>query len=835
MAEPTDRAAAPRDAPARWLTEGPASARARGLLVCALILLPQVVLFLPSLVGARVLLPLDALQAPGVYLPVEPGAQPYRPLDPVMSDLVFELEHERRYAVEAVRSLRIPLWNPLNYCGTPFVAANHTSVFYPLRLLDYLFPGPGVIAWGQLAKAWLAGVGAYLCLRRVLGVLPLAAAFGAALWPNVGFLVLWAGFTISQVGAHLPWMLLAADGTLRRPRSAWPVGLACATAVLLVSGHAAVAVHVLLGTGLFALFRLGSLVAARDAAPPRVGAACLALAFGVGAGVLLSGPQTLPTLEYMRESWRIQQRQAGHVETPPVGLPALPAVAMPFVLGSSQRGSLITHGGNRLEGPQAAYAGLLSLCVLAPLAFLRRRGRGLQWFWVGLGLLGLAQVLGIPGLVAVFRLPGLDTLRNNRLTLFSAWSIVALATVGLDVLLRREFAWRAWCWLPLLLCAAAAGACLLLAQTPPEVVGLAERALVEGGPAWAPPLDTSAGIQGVALWFERMFTGYALLAAVALLAWLALRRRTAAAPWFAPALGLLALAEVVQQGHGVNLQCDPALYFPRTPVLSHLATLGPGRLVGDQGALPAVLNQTHGLQDIRGYDATDPARYVQLLELFRDERSPPAFDYAALQGFMPRLPSPLADLLGLRFLLRFGAAGPSAVFASGGWSIEERPTALPRAHLPARAERVEDSSRRLELLGRSDFDPRQVVYLESEEPLPVDTAPARGTARFVRDEPEQLELALDIQAGGWLVLADRWAPGWRARVDGVERPVLVADHALRAVRVEPGERRLVFTYEPASWRAGLLCAAAGLLCVLGWLGFGRGRAGVAAEQQPPPR
>jgi hypothetical protein len=162
------------------------------------VLVPQFVLFGPSLVGARVLLPLDILEESANYLPFDPQAASYRPIEPALSDLVFSFEPNRRFSVEAARAGRIPLWNPLNYCGTPFLAANHPSFFYPLRVIDYLFPGTAAIAWGQLAKAVLAGIGIYLFARRVLRVSFWPAAVGAALWPNVHSLVLWAGFEVSQ-------------------------------------------------------------------------------------------------------------------------------------------------------------------------------------------------------------------------------------------------------------------------------------------------------------------------------------------------------------------------------------------------------------------------------------------------------------------------------------------------------------------------------------------------------------------------------------------------------------------------------------------------------------
>lgn len=794
----------------------PRSRAQRIWILLALILLPQFVLFGPSIVGARVLLPLDILEQGTVYAPFDFQSPPERQVDYVLSDLVFELEPERVYAAESVRSGRIPFWNPLNYCGTPFLAANHSSVFYPLRIIDYLWPGPISIAWVQLVKGLLAGIGAYLFARRVLRVSFWPAAVGAAVWPNVGFLVLWAGFTISQVGAHLPWLLLCADETIRKPKSFWPAALALATAVLLVSGHASIAAHVLLATGLYAIFRIADVHGVAGVFAKRGLAAAGALVLAWAAGFLVSGPQTLPTLDYMRESLRIQKRQEGKIESKAVGLAGLPTIVMPYFDGSSQRHTILTVHGNRPESTPAAYAGMLALLVLAPLGFLKRRLLRFQFFWLALGFLGLTAVLGVPLIEKVFELPGLNTLRNNRFTLVTAWSTVAMMVAGLEVLVRGEVRWTRWSWIPAALLALVIGVCVWRVGHRPEVFDQVEKLITTNTGSGNPPLDTLDGVARVSRWFTRVAIGYALLAGVGLVLWFRLRTRWGATSQAAALLGVLAIAEVTLQGYDANVQAAPELYYPRVPVLQKIASLPPGRMVGMK-CLPACLNQSHGLVDVRGYDAADPLRIVELLRCFKHEQAGNGSDYAAVQWWFPHLPHGLARLVGLRYLLAFGPqAPPNAVFTHGGYSLYEMQGWLPRAFFAARGEVANDKAARLAALSKPEFDPRAVVYLESESPLPVDAAPGAGTATFTVDEPERVVLALDVQSPGWLVLSDRWTSDWKARVDGVEQPVLPADHAFRAVHVASGAKTLEFTYEPKSWRHGLLALAAGLALLVAW-------------------
>ena len=69
---------------------------------------------------------------------------------------------------------------------------------------------------------------------------------------------------------------------------------------------------------------------------------------------------------------------------------------------------------------------------------------------------------------------------------------------------------------------------------------------------------------------------------------------------------------------------------------------------------------------------------------------------------------------------------------------------------------------------------------------------------------------------GYVVLADAFAPGWRAMLDGHAVTVLRADGLFRAVAVPPGEHALEMVYAPTSVTAGLLLGACGLLVAGGW-------------------
>lgn len=108
--------------------------------------------------------------------------------------------------------------------------------------------------------------------------------------------------------------------------------------------------------------------------------------------------------------------------------------------------------------------------------------------------------------------------------------------------------------------------------------------------------------------------------------------------------------------------------------------------------------------------------------------------------------------------------------------------------------------------------------------------PARPLSYVLEEHrPTRLAFRVSAPADGWVVLTDRWARGWEATVDGEDVEVLGADFLFRAVHVEAGSRRLVFTYRPFG-HPWLLGASWGLIGIVALSSLG-GR----AIARPPRR
>jgi hypothetical protein len=814
-------------------------------IVVAGIVLGQVILYGPSLAGRKVLLPLDYLAMSDVYLPRTPEMARIQPHDPVAMDLVLLMEPQRRFAAAENAAGRMAVWAPYHFAGAPFIWPK----FSPFLALQSCTQSPEVLAWSGLAAALVAGLGAYVFFRRILAVGFWPATICAWCYPLTAFFIFWQGYATDLAVYWLPWLLLAVEGTARGGSRFAPVGLGIVTGLVLVSGHLDVAGQVLLGSGLYGMWCLVD--AHRGNWFGRASRrALLTLAVSWALGFLLAAPQILPLLEYSRTGARMMHRSAGKEERPPVGLVSLPQVVLPLFYGSTETGSFPAFPAgetNLVESSAAAYAGLVATLFVAPLAFCSRRHLRINCFWALLALFGLSWCLNVPGFVHLLRLPGLNLMSHVRLTFLTAFAVLALACVGLEVLSRGIPQWRRWFWLPLGMLLGLGGWCCFRTAVLPEPM---ESKLVNVGvPLNSNRFEPDGDMVGrVQRWFVHQYTAGAVLCGLGLTGWcfLGSRRRGEHVPdkgeetsgeavervpavlgpaWFLPTVGGVLIGELLWFGYGRNAQCDPALYYPSIPALEQVAKAEPGRIIGNE-CLPPALAAICRLRDIRGYDSVDPARMTELINTAAGP-TPYTASYAVTQWLAPkttprpdgtlRLP-PVLDMLGVRYVIYRGEPPPQTrpLFQSPDYWVLENRAALPRAFVPGRVEVVRDPKARLELLASPEFAPREVAYVEEPVTLPNS---CEGNAEILKEMPTRIQLSVRMATPGLVVLADHWDQGWRAYLDDRPTPISRANHAVRGVVVPAGTGTLEFRYEPASFAWGLRCSVMAAAASLAWLGL----------------
>jgi hypothetical protein len=183
------------------------------------------------------------------------------------------------------------------------------------------------------------------------------------------------------------------------------------------------------------------------------------------------------------------------------------------------------------------------------------------------------------------------------------------------------------------------------------------------------------------------------------------------------------------------------------------------------------------------------------------------------------------------FILAAGAPDPDPAALELAYDGEVRlyryREFLPRAWLAPEASVLPETGvyRRLADPG---FDPRRTVLFEAEPSCHAETpaGPEVGAeqpleALVLDRRAERVALETRSPRFAYLVLSESFDPGWKARVDGREVPILRANLNFRAVPLGPGRHRVEMTYAPASYRWGWIACGLSLGGLLGVLGAAR--------------
>jgi len=795
-----------------------------------LLILP-VLLVGPALLPGRAFLPLLPVSLPPLSLedPAAGDAALER-ANWLTSDALLPFWTDALSQRAAVRAGALPTWDPLLGLGEPLAAGSLVGAWYPPNWLHHLLPPHVAFGWLALLHLALAGWGMARFLRmrgftgsaQLLGALALQAS-------GYGVLHLHLGMKVAAA-VWLPWCLEAAEGVLRRERLAGP-RLALCTALSFLAGFPPIAIFVLLTTAASATAR--AYASSRSAQLPR-------LAAWLGLGVLGASVALLPTWEAVGLSLRapvdaatIAAQALPHAALSTALLPGLfglptdaffaPQNPLAWWLTGVQETHLAMQA-NALEWSVHAGLAVLLLALSGIVAAPRR---------AMLPALLLACVLGfafgVPPASWLYALPGLDLGAPGRV-LAVGWVLWPwLAAIGFECLLQRK--------LPALIMAlvlslgcVALGTGLWTGIDPETFPARLEEVLVQRHAKtldevreFVPPQTArlaASRLRSEGGWLALLALG----AALATTATLVCGRRgpagargtvtlVALAPWLLlmgiESLRLASTSLAPRHLEGPLLPDSPALDAVR-------AAAGSGRVLRVDRSPSGVaevqrlfrpnLLSAYGVRDLTPYVVFPSADLVAAME----EMDP----WSRYRSGVSRLShpdfldAPLLDVLRVTCILSTQPLDHPRLehtFGIEGFHVYRRapgPGGMPEAS-------VYPST------GHPDTvagEPRaRLTFPPLTQPVP--TAPAWRPGRIVvrRPSPTRLDVQVLDSSGGWLVMYDRWYPGWKVTVNGADAEMHRAQGVVRAVRIPAGNSLVRTKFEPWSLRYG---AALSLIAAL---------------------
>ncbi len=713
----------------------------------------------------------------------------------------------------------VPLWNPYNNCGVPFLAQWNTMPLYPGALIYLLLPLTWSLSFFCLLHLWFAGLGAYFLARRWTGD-NFAAAFAGVAFAFNGMtlnLLMWPSHIATF--AWMPWVVLAVERAWREGGQRIFIAALAGAMQMLAGGPETILFTWLVLAALW----VGELLSARgrparssDGAENTCGLtgglanaaaaarmAVLRFPLVVALVAMLAAAQLLPFLDLVAHS----QRETGFADT-------------------------------RWSVPSSGWANFL-----VPMAFGHISNMGVFFQanqgWTSSYYLGMATLV----LVAV----GICSVRQKRV-----WLLTAIAGCALIFAFgEHTFIYRGLRQLipQLSFMTYPVKFLLLVTFLAPLLAAfaLARSKIGEAGPDRAPAKATQTWLGiGAAL--------LALLVAVLIWSW-----RSPAVPDMASATLVNGLTRVVFLVASVGLlvasvrMTKPAfqrvaplalLLVVWLDVLTHMPTQNPtvAPWIYEPGLarVKLAMQPQPGPGESRAMLSAAAAReFTQFVSRKpEDNFIIKRLGYFAncnlldgvpkVNGFFSLYPRECGELNAVLYgstnlhasgLLDFLAVSQmTAPGRSFEWMARTNFSPLITA---GQTPVFLDDINAERLLFRPDFDGRKVVMLPPEAKSTITvTNPAVVRLKGWRFTAQRVDLEVEAASAALVVVAQTYFHCWRAYVDGGSVPLWRANYAFQAVEVPAGNHQVGLVYEDRAFRVGawisalawLVCAAGCALC-----------------------
>ncbi len=698
------------------------------------------------------------------------------------------------YHREAFWRGEIPLWNPYNDCGLPFLAQWNTLTLYPLSLIYLLLPLPWSLSLFCLTHLFIAGMGMYFLAHRWTGNRLAAAVAGTVfafngltwhslMWPN----------DIAALG-WMPWVVLAMERAWQQGGRAIAVA-ALAGAMQMLAGAPEVIILTWAFVGTLWLMQFFTGEVARPKMIFRGGLAGLMVAG-------LAAAQLLPFLELLKHSHRDTNYADADWAMPATGL--LNYLVPLFHCVAARRGVYMQIG-QYWTSSYYLGGGVVALALLTAWRVRQRR----VWLLAGLILFSLLMALGGHGfLYPVLRkiAPQLGFMRFPiKFVVLATFAIPLLAAQGVAWLrglpmdnLRPE--WNRLTGLMMALIALIIGI-LVLARTY-RVPGDDLKMTISNGVRSAVFLPAILGC--LALLRRKMETRARILFQIALVVMLWMDVFTHV-PNLSPTVSpqVYVPDQMRQYFASKDPQWDAEIRPGNARVMQTLASLNKMYW----GGLENPVDDTFGRR-VTLYDNVNLLDHIPKIDgfysLYLHDLNTVITDLYESSNDVPHL----KDFLGIARVnpptntLEWAARNTYAPIVTAGQDVY-----------------FGDDARVLRQLFAPSFDGRNMVLLPLDA-VPVVNATNHAAVKILATNfaAQRIDAQVDATGPGMVVIAQAYYPAWHAYVDGQPTRLWRANYAFQALEVPAGRHQVKIVYQDAKFRAGCLISLATLLsCVFIWL------------------
>ncbi len=740
----------------------------------------------------KVPVPLDSLV--GVYYPWLnqkwgfPAGVPVK--NPALTDVIAQYYPWRKIAVDQMRKLEIPLWNPYSFSGTPLLGNWQSAVFYPLNILLVLFGD--LWGWSLLisAQMLISSVGMLLFLKK-MKLDYLSAMAGALVYSYGGFMLIFLTYgSPAQTAAWLPWLMWSVAGIVEESKKKFFGAYSLCVLMMILAGNFQVTLYGVIFSLAYFIFLSKTKLRVTD---------CLKILFFLGLGVGMGAIYLLPVFEFLQNSIRNLDLNIMEYNFGLIPLKAMVTFLAPDYFGNPATGNFrgfIYH-------ETSFYFGVTAI-PLVMYGFWSENRQKL--FFLIAGILALLMVFDTPlgRLPFVLKIPFISTSYASRANIIFQMCAAVMCAIGVESVLKTKRKMIFYSSVVFLCCCMVFGYLSGMRWLGWNSILWDEKYII----SWKNlifPVLASGGLLAVSVLFWRVkrILVYCVLAIICI--------------------------DLFRFGWKYTPFVNTTFDFPKTSSIEFLKNnLGNYRMERERAEImPSNTWAYYNLMSPSGYDPLLSLNYARLHKAYNgNDPSEPPVRYLEME----KPDSNILDLLGVKYILALkrieGVPNPDGtlpvplqnpkfveVFSEDSVSVLENKKVMPRASVYFDWEVDEDLVSTLNKMKVSSVL-EDKMFLEKKPSFLAETKKAIA-AELVEYGPEKIIIrTTSLEKGGVLFLSDSFYPGWKVKVNGVEREVLRAFGSLRAVIVDHGVNQVIFEYKPKSFEIGAIIALLSLVVLI---------------------
>jgi len=671
----------------------------------------------------------------------------------LISDVFSQFYIWKKLIAESYSSRSLPLWNPYSYSGYPLLANFHSGALYIFNLL--FIPFKFNTGWNLFVISGILGsaLSMFLLLKTFkYGSFP--SLIGSLAYAFSGYSIVWMQFaTAGHSLIWIPLLLLAVEKYFQHKNTRWLLLTSPLLFLLTTAGHFQITIYGYVLCTAYFLFRFFT-------TPNRKIRDLVFFVTSIVLGTGMAAIQLLPTLELSSLSVRFNEHYIDGLNYGLIPVKNLITLFAPDFYGNPVTGN---YWGFWNYHETTIYVGIFTLIALVWSIFSLGKLNKKEKFFLAAGIVALLLSLDTPigKIIYILKIPGLSTSAAGRvIAVFSLSTSILLAAFMQKI---RTQSLKS-----------------ILFKISPLLAVFAFTALVTLVLKYKDPANTLINI----IFRNMVLPSFLTFTSVLLLIFKKSR-------FFYILFILVLIFDLFRFGWKYTPFVPEKLVFPNTEVTDFLENQkGIFRIEKVFGEImpPNTWTYYH-LMSPSGYDPMALSTYTR--HFYKDfvgiENA--SSRYAEIRLYDSKK---LGDY-NIKYLLAIKRDEKGVI---PGNNIDYRID-------PDQWKRVFET-KTVAVLQNSNYKERSYLESEGNQKNP-------GSVTIESYLPEKVLINYETTTPSNLILLDTWYPGWKATVNGREESIEKYNEIFRMVRVPSGSGKVIFEYQPESFRYGLYIFLASII------------------------